>query len=88
MNRNEFEQYLASNAYAPAQAVTYPPHMSNDMHTHEFTACLLIVEGTLTLTTESGAITYQTGESCEVAAGTLHSEQTGADGVTFLASRK
>jgi quercetin dioxygenase-like cupin family protein len=88
MNQTQFEDYLASNAYAPAKAVTYPAHMSNDMHSHEFSACLLIVDGALTLTTQTGSVTHQPGDTCEVPAGTPHSEATGADGVTFLAGRK
>tara|TARA_R110002111_G_scaffold120201_1_gene183275 strand:+ start:102 stop:368 length:267 start_codon:yes stop_codon:yes gene_type:complete len=88
MNQNQFHDYLASNAYGPAKSVNYQPNTSNEMHTHEFSACLLIVEGALTLTTETGSVTHRPGDTCEVSAGTLHSEKTGVEGVTFLAGRK
>lgn len=88
MNEPQFAQHLADNGYSEANTVIYEPGMSNDMHTHPFSACLLIQEGAMTIVTEQGPVTYQPGDTCEVTAGTLHSEQSGANGVTFLAGRK
>ncbi len=38
--------------------------------------------------TEDGSVTHRPGEACKLAAGTLHSEQTGADGATILLAKK
>ena len=58
------------------------------MHTHDLSAFAFVVSGQFTLATEAGSVTHQPGEACKVAAGELHSEQTGASGATILIGKK
>ncbi len=88
MNDAEFKQYLSQQGYGDANSVTYDADFHNDMHSHEFSACLRVKAGAFTLVTGSDAVTYQPGEICELAAGTPHAERAGPDGVTFLVGKK
>ena len=88
MNEAQFRQQLHEQGYGEAQPVEFEPNFAADMHTHDFSAFVLVTSGALTLVTEGGSVTHQPGEACTLAAGTLHSEQTGADGATILLGKK
>ena len=88
MNEAQFKQQLEEQGYSEAQSIDYEPNMANDMHTHDFSAFVLVLSGEFTLVTEGGSATHQPGESCKLAAGTLHSEQTGASGASLLIGKK
>jgi quercetin dioxygenase-like cupin family protein len=84
----KFKQSLADQGYSNATSVTYEPSMENEMHTHEFSGSLFVLEGEFTLVTEAGSGTYLPGETCKLDAGVLHSERAGPDGTTFLVGKK
>ena len=88
MNIEEFKQSLANQGYGEATSVTYEPSMENEMHTHEFSGSLFVLEGEFTHVTEEGAVTHLPGETCQLDAGVLHSERTGPEGTTFLVGKK
>ncbi len=88
MNEAQFRQQLQEQGYSEAQAIEYEPNLANDMHTHDFSAFALVLSGAFTLVTEDGSVTHQPGEACKLAAGTIHSEQTGASGATILIGKK
>ncbi len=88
MNEAQFRQQLQEQGYSEAQAIEYRPNLANDMHTHDFSAFALVLSGAFTLVTEDGSVTHQPGEACKLAAGTIHSEQTGASGATILIGKK
>lgn len=88
MNEAQFKEQLRQNGYADARVVEFEPHRGGEMHTHEFSAMLLVTSGELTLDYEGGPVTYRPGDWCEVVAGTSHCERTGAGGATALAGRK
>ena len=88
MNEAHFRGRLQEQGYGEAQAVEFEPNLVNDMHTHDFSAFVLVVSGEFTLVTESGPVTHQPGETCKLAAGTLHSERTGETGATILIGKK
>ncbi len=88
MNEAQFRQQLHEQGYGEAQPVEFEPNFAADMHTHDFSAFVLVTSGAFTLVTEDGSVTHQLGEACTLAAGTLHSEQTGADGATILLGKK
>lgn len=88
MNAAQFEQDLKERGFGEPQSKDYEPNFSTDMHTHEFTARVLVVGGEFTLVTEGGANIHQPGEVCELTAGTLHAEQTGAKGAKLLIGKK
>ncbi len=88
MNEAQFRQQLQEQGYSEAQSLEYEPNSVNDMHTHDFSAFALVLSGEFTLVTEDGSVTHQPGDACKLAAGTLHSEQTGANGATILIGKK
>ena len=88
MNEAQFRQQLQEQGYGEAQSLEYEPNMVNDRHTHDFSAFVFVLSGEFTLVTEDGSVTHQPGESCKLAAGTLHSEQTGVSGATLLIGKK
>ena len=88
MNEAQFRQQLHEQGYGEAQPVEFEPNFAADMHTHDFSAFVLVTSGAFTLVTEDGSVTHQPGEACTLAAGTLHSEQTGADDATILLGKR
>ncbi len=88
MNEALFRQQLQEQGYSEAQSIEYEPNSTNDMHSHEFSAFVLVLSGEFTLVTGDGSVTHQSGEACKLAAGTIHSEQTGASGAAILVGRK
>ncbi len=88
MNEAQFRQQLQEQGYGEAQSLEYEPNLVNDMHTHDFSAFVLVLRGEITLGTDDGSLTHQPGEACKLAAGTLHSERTGASGGTILIGKK
>ncbi len=88
MNEAQFMRLLQEQGYSEAQSVEFEPNSVLDEHTHDFSAFVLVHSGEITLVTEDGSVTYQPGETCKLAAGTLHSEHIGANGATLLIGRK
>ena len=88
MNEAQFRRQLQGQGYSEAQALEYEPNSVSDMHPHDVSALAFVHSGEFTLVTEDGSVTHQPGETFEVAAGTLHSEQTGASGATIFFGTK
>lgn len=88
MNEAHFRRQLRRQGYGEAQSLEYEPNSVSDMHTHDVSALAFVHSGEFTLVTEDGSATHQPGETFEVVAGTLHSEQTGASGATILFGTK
>jgi len=88
MNEQQFRQHLQSNGYGDGEIKDFEPNTDGPMHTHEFSAKLMVMSGEFTLARESGATTYGPGEICELEAGVLHTERTGSAGARVLLGRK
>jgi quercetin dioxygenase-like cupin family protein len=88
MNEAEFKQACLDQGYGAAEALECEPNMTGDMHTHEFSAFAMVTRGEFTVMLENGPVTHKPGEVCKVDAGTLHAEQSGADGATLLVGKK
>ena len=88
MDEALFRQQLHEQGYGEAQVVEFEPNTAREMHTHDFSAFVLVTRGAFTLVTEDGSVTHQPGEACKLAAGTLHAEQTGASGARILIGKK
>ena len=82
MNEMEFRQRAAELGYGEPQVKAYPPNATSELHAHDFSAFARVAEGEFILAFEDGDATCGPGDSCEVAAGTLHSEKSGPDGAT------
>jgi quercetin dioxygenase-like cupin family protein len=88
MNEAQFRRQLQEQGYGEAESLECEANMAKDMHVHEFSASVLVLRGAFTLVTEDGSATHQPGDTCKLPAGTLHAEQTGADGATILIGKK
>ena len=88
MNETQFKQALKDQGYGEAERAEYRQSSAKDMHVHDITAFVYVVSGEFVLRTEDGTKSHQPGDTCEVAAGTLHTEETGPDGATVLIARK
>ena len=82
----------AARGYGEPISKTWDPSHSNDLHTHDKSAYLLIQEGTATLGVETAAgvvsTTLAAGSTIEVPAGCRHFEKASAGPVKFLAATK
>ena len=86
MDRAEFEASLHRDGY---EIVTrdMAPNAVNPDHTHPFDARIMVVAGSMTLAIDGQRHTYGPGECCAVSAGTLHAEESGPAGASYIAGR-
>lgn len=90
MTPTEFEKQLNAEGYVEIVDRLREPSDTSTEHSHEFDACLLVLEGEMTIACNGKPQTFRAGDSCSVPAGTLHTEQYGAGGkgVRFIAGRR
>jgi len=88
MNESEFRAALKSGGYTEPELVERPGGLTNEDHTHEFSAFALVLDGEITVRTATGATTCRAGDHFELASGIPHHEEYGADGARFLIGRK
>ncbi len=63
-------------------------NVSTQPHAHPFDARGLILAGELTLTWEGQTSTFRVGDTFDMPAGCVHSEQYGPEETTFLLGRR
>ena len=92
MTENEYRQDAAAKGYGEPIVKTWEGNHSNDVHTHDMSAYLLIQEGAAILGVETAAglvsTTLAAGSTIEVPAGCRHFESAGGSAVKFLAATK
>ena len=86
MDVASFRAEAARRGVEPDEIV-WAPGTVNERHTHEFAASLLVLEGEMTVTADTGARRCRAGDRFTLDAGVPHSERVGADGVRFLIAR-
>ena len=87
MTRDEFEAELRRDGYEVRDG-EINPNVHREAHAHEFDARVLVLDGTITLVFGTDRVTYRPGDSCSIAAGTMHAEHTEADGVRYVSGRR
>jgi hypothetical protein len=89
MDITEFERSLAADGYVAVPKQVPAETVVTD-HSHAWDVRALVTDGqiTLTLTIDTVATTYQTGEIFTMAANCIHHEQVGPNGVEYLAGRR
>jgi quercetin dioxygenase-like cupin family protein len=88
MDRATFEATLASDGFEIV-SITMQPDAVNPEHVHPFDARVMVVDGAMTVDREdTGARTFQSGESFELHAGCRHSEAAGGAGAVYVAGRR
>jgi quercetin dioxygenase-like cupin family protein len=88
MNRADFEKKLKAEGYDEMVDRQMDANHFNPEHAHEFDACVLVVDGEMTIDRHGKPETLRAGDICSMAAGTLHSEQCGPAGAHYLAGRR
>jgi quercetin dioxygenase-like cupin family protein len=92
MDQTAFRTSLATDRFDEAVEVHRPANEGLGIHTHEFEAKALIIQGELDIGIKDGnndAIkTYKVGDIFHLAANTPHTEKYGPVGVTYLVGRK
>jgi quercetin dioxygenase-like cupin family protein len=88
MNESQFRQRLQEKGYPEPEFKEYAPHTDGEMHTHDSSVMLLVIEGVFTLAEESGSTNYQPGESFELPAGVMHVECAGSEGARVLFAKQ
>jgi quercetin dioxygenase-like cupin family protein len=87
MDVTEFERSLATDGY-----VAVPKEMLADTvvtdHSHAWDVRALVTSGQITLTIDTVATTYQSGDIFTMAADCIHHEQVGPNGVAYLVGRR
>ncbi len=87
MTREEFEAAARRDGYELREAEVKPDE-HRPAHTHPWDARLFILEGAFTLVFGDQTVVYRPGDVCEVRAGTVHEEHTGASGTRYVATRR
>jgi len=88
MNRAEFEHELEVQGYREVVDRRMEAGELNPEHAHEFDACLLVLEGEMTITCDGHECTYRAGDTFAMTAGRRHTERSGSNGVRYLAGRR
>lgn len=88
MTEAEFLEQLTARGYGEAQVKSYPPHTDGPQHTHDVSVMLLVLDGEFTLAEPDRSTTYRPGEVLELAAGSPHAEQAGAQGARILLAKR
>jgi quercetin dioxygenase-like cupin family protein len=88
MNRADFEKKLQAEGYAEMVDREMEAGHFNPEHAHEFDACVLVVDGEMTIARDGKPEIFRVGDMCTMAAGTLHTEQCGSAGAHYLAGRR
>jgi quercetin dioxygenase-like cupin family protein len=87
MNQSEFEAELRRDGYQ----IFYGglrADVVNPEHAHDWDARIMVLGGEITLTRTGKAEAFRAGDSCTVAAGEMHAELVGPQGVAYIAGRK
>jgi quercetin dioxygenase-like cupin family protein len=63
------------------------PGFSEDLHAHDFDARIMVLGGEITVCRDGNAVTFRTGDHCEIPAGCLHTTQVGPEGVAYLVGK-
>ncbi len=81
LRRDGFDDEIRITSYDPGKD-------GGELHCHEFSARLMVLAGEFTLNYESGPQTLTAGQCCQLDAGTMHAECTGAVSARVLAGLK
>lgn len=85
-NIGGFEAERATKGY-DAATKSMDPAMQLDDHTHDFDVRGLVTSGEISITVDGETRRYRVGDQFTMAAGCVHSEVVGRDGVTFIVGR-
>lgn len=89
MDEASFRSARAAEGYEDFNLVEWPAGQVNEMHTHDFGAHVLVLEGEISVTLEDGQVTTcREGDTFALDSGIPHEEVVGPAGVKILSVRK
>ncbi len=88
MKEAEFRKKLIGTGYSAPEMAELGRGFCNEMHTHDFSAFALVVEGEFILLTQEGSIMHRPGDTCVLRAGIVHAEKAGPEGAKMLVGKK
>lgn len=88
MTEAEFRAYAASKGYGEPELKTFKPDFLTREHAHDYDGLLLVVEGCFTGHWQGENRACPPGTVRELAAGTLHTDGSGAEGAKYLLAQK
>ncbi|MDD0808911.1 cupin [Curvibacter sp. RS43] len=88
MTEAEFNADLATRGFTEVSTVQREAGGQMDEHTHAFEARALILEGDITIETQSGSQRYQPGDIFHLQHEEPHAETYGPQGVRYRVGRK
>lgn len=88
MQQSEFVAMLAEEHFGEVVTVQREANGSLDTHAHPFEAKALVLEGELSIGTDSGERRYRAGDIFHLGAHTPHTERYGPEGVKYVVGRK
>ena len=87
MTEREFRDLLKTEGFPEPVNVTWERGKHNAAHAHDFTAKGLVLEGKVTISSDTGVQTCGEGDTFFMAAGVEHVEQVGPEGAKLLVGR-
>jgi len=87
MNHSDFEADLRREGYQVFYGGLKADEVNTE-HSHDWHARVMVIGGEITITRGGKAETFRVGDSCSVAAGEMHAEHVGPQGVAFIAGRR
>jgi quercetin dioxygenase-like cupin family protein len=88
MNQADFERKCQTDGYGEIVDRRMEADHFNPEHAHEFDACVLVVDGEMTITRNGTPQVFRAGDMCSMDAGTPHTEKCGPAGAHYLAGRR
>jgi quercetin dioxygenase-like cupin family protein len=87
MNQRDFEADLRRERYQVFYGGLKAGEVNTE-HSHDWHARVMVIGGEITITRGGKAETFRVGDSCVIAAGEMHTEHVGPQGVAFIAGRR
>jgi quercetin dioxygenase-like cupin family protein len=84
MDQAQFEADVKAKGCDAIETLELKADMLNEPHTHDFSASVYVLEGEISVTTDTETTTCRAGDTFTLPAGTSHHESVGGDGVRFL----
>ena len=86
LTRDAFESDLRREGFDVVNG-GQQPGSAEDLHAHDFDARIMVLSGEITVTRDNKAVTFRTGEHCEIPAGCQHTTQVGPEGVAYIVGK-
>jgi quercetin dioxygenase-like cupin family protein len=84
----EFEATVLAEGYSAVVHIDRAADYRLGDHQHSFDACALITAGEFVIAVDGVSRSYKAGEIFRLPAGTVHQENAGLQGVSYIAGRR